>query len=439
VTANIAANWRKIATMAPTARQAYWAMLSQVVSGAAAFLTSVIVIREAGLAEFGRFSIAALLVITVKNFAEGLILAPMASIGPKLSSFSQVPYRGFVLFNALAFFVSTALFICGGFIVASWITGAEWLWTIALPVAFASAASGFSDFFRRQQFLVRAPARSFGLEAFRYALQLALLIAMVLVSPVDLSATNAIMITGLSALASSIAGYVLFGRWTLRKKMTKATWRRHWNFMRWMLPSVGFETVQTMFPFLYASAVLGEATLGVLRAAHQITSLLNLPFNALLQVIPALAAAKLAQEGLSAVRHFLRIIGGVMALATATMGLVVWLLSAEISLILGITNAADFGLILLLFMVVNVVNAFRFSNMILVNTVEQTWINLAASAIGAVAAICLSIALAPQLGEIGILITFIAVALLNWLTLHLWHRKSHRDLSKIRSPSLENQ
>jgi O-antigen/teichoic acid export membrane protein len=431
VHASIVAKLSKLKKATGRGRQAYWATLAQVVAGAAAFVTSVIIIRQVGLEEFGRFSVAALLVIIVKNFAEGLVLAPLASIGPKLNQFAIIPYRGFALSKAIVFFAFTSALILVAMVAAGVISGAAWLCTLAMPVAFASSSSGLSDFFRRQQFLIGAPVRSFILEAVRYSVQLALLLLLASFAPDELSAKSAINLTALSALCSTVLGYFFYGAWTIRLKMMRAAWFRHWNFIRWMVPSVALETVQAMFPFIYATAILGEAALGLVRAAQQITSLLNLPFNALLQVIPAFAAARMAQHGAEAARKFLAKIGKIMALATAATGMIVLLLSDQISLMLDIVETSEFGLLMLLFMTVNVLNALRFSTMVFVNTLEQTWINLAASAAGALASIFVTITLTAHYGAKTVPFAFIAVAALNWLTLYVWYKMSHPAKRKI--------
>lgn len=412
-------------------------MLSQLIAGAAAFITSVVIVRHIGLEDFGRFSIAALLIIIVKNFAEGLILAPLASIGPKLTSFAVIPYRGFALLQAVAFFVLASVLIWVSLLAAGHISGADWLFEIAVPVAFATGTSGLSDFFRRQQFLIGAPARSCSLEALRYTVQLALVIGMALITPSHLSAKSAIHITALSALCSIALGYFFYGAWTIRLKMMRAASFRHWNFIRWMVPSVAFETVQAMFPFIFATAILGEAALGLVRVAQQITSLLNLPFNALLQVIPAFAAARMAQHGADAARKYLAKIGKIMALATAVTGVIVLLLSDQISSMLDIEDTSEFGLLMFLFMTVNVLNALRFSTMVFVNTLEQTWINLAASAIGAFVSIFATIALTAHYGAKTVPFAFIAVAVLNWFTLHVWYKRLNSKNQKF-SPKIRN-
>lgn len=398
--------------------QAYWAMASQIVAGAAGFLTSVILIRELGLEEFGQFSIAALIIVIVKNFAEGLVFAPMVSIGPKISDYAIISYRGFVLFKALAFFIIAAIIVWLILIFASYITHSSWLLQSAPIVAFATATSGLSDFFRRHQFLIGAPARSFGLEALRYTLQLGSLVAIAYFALQYLSASNAILIVAFSALCSAFFGYTLFGRWNLKQRMTRAAVVRHWNFTRWMLPSLVFETVQSNFPLLYTTSVMGEAALGIVRVVQQIAALLNLPINALAQVAPAMSARIFSNNGYLETQKYLILTGRIMTALAIALSLAILLISNTISKYLEINDQYTFTILLFLFNIINVLNATRFSNLILVNTIEHTRPNLTAAIAGATVAVIFSVMLLNIIGLYVVPVALSLVAIANWIVIY---------------------
>lgn len=416
--ARIVANFRALNDMARKGQQAYWAVASQIVAGAAGFVTSVILIRQLGLEDFGRFSIAALIIIIVKNFAEGLVFAPMAAVGPKLNSFAVIPYRGFVLVTALVFFVINGGLVWSAFAFASLIIDADWLLKFAPVVAFASATSGLSDFFRRQQFLIGAPARSFGLEALRYTLQLGAIGGLASFSAQHLSALTAVAIVAGSALGSGILGYILYGSWSLNPKMTRAAGRRHWNFTRWMFPSLFFETLQSNFPLFYTTFILGEAALGLVRVVQQVAALLNLPVNSLAQVIPGIAARILSKRGLLATQTFLNLTGSIMTILAISMGFLVFVISDQLSEQMNITDYYGFKVLVGLFAFINVVNSIRFSSLVLINTTENTRANLLASMAGALVSILTSALLLNMLGEKVVPVALSLVAIVNWFVIY---------------------
>lgn len=404
-------------------RQALSAFLSQVVAAGASLLISVVVIRYLGLEEFGRFSVAALIIIIIRNLAEALIFSPMSSIGPKLNSFTTVSYRGFVLLNAIGFFFISSLIIW----LVLWVVGKAnnlpWLADISFVVGLACALSGLSDFFRRQQFIIGAPGRSFAMETLRYGLNLGLIGSILYFDPRLFTSKIAILIAAVAAFAPALWGYASYGKWVLSRKMNRAAWWRHWNFIRWMIPGVGLETVQSNFPSFYVAAALGEGGLGLVRAAQQVTAVLNLPVNALTQVIPAIAAARITKQGHLKTRKFLKIVGLSITGSSLILASIVLVASDELSSFMKIDQIGQFRVILALFLGVNIINAMRFSNLVFVNAVEMTKLNFIASLLGSAGSIISSLFLTSVIYEMAVPVSIIAVALINWISMHLLVRK----------------
>ena len=63
-----------------------WALADQIIVSGANFLTALLLARHLGPEEFGRFTLAWLVVLFVTSLQAGLIVSPMMSVGPKLDA-----------------------------------------------------------------------------------------------------------------------------------------------------------------------------------------------------------------------------------------------------------------------------------------------------------------------------------------------------------------
>ncbi len=417
--------------------QARWAMASQILTSGTNFATSVIIIRALGLQEFGRFSLGFLLLMIVRSFLDGVVLNPMASIAPKLWNSSLPAYRGFMLAKLLIFATLTSLILIVIAGPLGMVIGSPWLAQFAVALAAASFAANLADFFRRCQFISVRPARAFAIDAVRFCAQLALILALAFPLRDHFNAATAFYVMALSAGLAAILGVALYGRTTWRSPLNRIMWPRHWNFVKWMIPGVAMEAVQNAVPQFLGNALLGEAALGLIRAAQQISNILNLPVYALQQILPSMAASKLRSAGYHSMSHFLRRVGYAMSLASLVLGVLVVIASGEIAYLMGIANASRFGTLLGLFMLLNLAFALRFPSTIFINTVEDPMANSLSSALGATIAVALGWLLIARFGEIVVPIIYIILVLATWAFLSVWKRVKHQKYDEEFSAKIE--
>lgn len=402
--------------------QARWAMASQVMTSGGNFAISIIVVRTLGIGEFGRFSVAFLLITIVRNFLEGTVLNPLSSIAPKLRGTSVRAYRGFVLANAAAFGVGSSILL---FVLAKplgWSIGSPWLPDIALALAGAVLTGSMADFLRRYQFVVARPVRAFTIDFCRFVAQLTLIGVLATALRDRFTTETALYALAIANMLAVLPGSIFLGALSWRPRLNALMWPRHWNFIKWMGPTVALEALLNAVPLFAANIILGEAALGLVRVAQQITNILNMPMYALQQVLPSIAAKRLKVAGYDSMVHLLRRTAYAMAGASILLGIVIVAASAPVATIMGVDGSSSFAVLLALFMLINIINAIRFPSMVFVNTVEDPTANFVASLIGVTLSIVLSLFLIGYLGEIAVplIITFIALAI--WLTLTLWRR-----------------
>ena len=418
--------------------QARWAMTSQILTSGTNFATSVIIIRSLGLDEFGRFSLGFLLLMIVRSFLDGAVLNPIASIAPKLWSTSQPAYRGFALVKVLAFALATSAILTLTAKPLGNLIGSPWLSQLAIALAASSFTANLADFFRRYQFIEGRPAHAFAIDAVRYSVQLLAILLLAYPLHAHFDAVAALYAMALSSGLAAVVGIAVFGRITWRAPLNRIMWPRHWNFVKWMIPGVAMEAVQNAVPQFLGNALLGEAALGLIRAAQQISNILNLPVYALQQILPSMAASRLRSAGYRSMAHFLRNIGYAMGVASLALGATVILASKEIAQLMGITDASRFGTLLGLFMLLNFVFALRFPSTIFVNTVEDPRANFLSSALGATIAVVLGWLLIGRLGEVVVPVIYIILVIATWAFLVTWKRVKHEKYDEEFSVKIES-
>jgi O-antigen/teichoic acid export membrane protein len=291
-------------------RDMRWAVASQAVISGTNFLTTVILVRGLGLEAFGVFSICFLLAMMVHNFLGSFLLTPLATIGPRLRVSSLPAYRGFLLANALAFAATTSLALAALVLVVS---GSI---TLAVATAAVSATGTIAELLRRQQFALGSPARAFVVDAIRYGVQAASLLALLLIAHEALAPAAALLVLATGAAAGSLAGLRGFGNPRRHRRFWSAVWSRHWDVAKWTTPSVALDAIQTSGILLIGAALLGPAALGAVRAMQSFANVTNVVSLALQSALPSMAARVNATAGRSAM---FRMLAGVALPAVAAL------------------------------------------------------------------------------------------------------------------------
>jgi O-antigen/teichoic acid export membrane protein len=413
------------------AREPFWALMSQAVTSGANFLTAMVIVRAAGLGEFGRYSVCFLILMVSRNFLNGTVLAPMAVIAPKLRRTSAGAYRGFLMANGLAFGIGTSLVLYAISGVLGWAIAAPWLPQLGAALALANFSANGADFLRRYQFATGRAMRAFAVDAVRFSLQLGLLIALALAPGDRLDAKAAVYVLAAGSFAGCLFGLSVWGKTVWRQSLSATMWPRHANFIRWMTPGVALETLQSAIPQFAATAILGEAALGLIKAAQTITNVLNLPWNALQQVLPSMAAARLGSAGYPAMARLLRKVGYLVALASLVLAAIVAAASPEVARYANIAETGKFTALMILFLLLNLVIGVRYPMLVLVNAVEDPSGNFAAAVVGLAMSICLSATIVGPVGEASVPIIAVANALATWLVLIVWHRRKRGEYMAI--------
>lgn len=336
-----------------------WTAVSQILTSAGNLCFSVILIRNVGVEAFGTFTVFYLSIMISRNYFSALIIAPLSTLYPALAHLRPQEYSAFSLVAATT--GSTVISLVSILFVYSYglFPLSNWPQYYALPLLIATIFSCLCDFLRGHLInSMRNQAASI-LEGSRLTLQITFLAILILNSQHPVSITSSIMAIAASNVIPFAFGISSIGKISSPKNLMRSHLGGQWSTLKIMAVSTTFETLQSSGPLLIAGQILGDQAIGTIRAAQQISNLLNLPVNALLQILPSIAARTWHHEGKIALFRKLMIIF-TWASGMITIGLGILLVATDQFLLewMAIKNA-DFSLLLIAFAGVSTMSLVR--------------------------------------------------------------------------------
>lgn len=310
----------------------------QALVSAVNFLTGIVVARAVGVAGFGAFSLAWMVVLFVANLQYALVSAPMMSIGPKQDPAGTGHYFGAVFLQQGGFALLSMLAVAAG---AATIAATVPSWGIddlLAPMTAATAAYQTQDFLRRYFFTRGRAATALLIDGIGYAGQIAGLVAAAYW--LELTAANALWITAAAFAVAAAMGGALTGPLSWRSGQFGAVLQRHWRFAGWLGVSSLLQWTTAHLYFFVAGALFGATAVGALRAANTLLGLTNVLRLALHNVAPVRAAEHFARDGSAALARYVARIGRIGGWATAAIVLV---LAAAPEFWLGILFGIEFA------------------------------------------------------------------------------------------------
>lgn len=308
----------RIFAMAKRHHHVNWALLDQGMVSAANFLTTILIARHLGIEEFGRFTLAWLVVLFAASLQMAMVISPMMSIGPKQRPEDAPAYFGALFLQLLIFVTLTFLLVLAGVHFAAQIRPQWDLRVLAVPLAVTAVLFQLRDFFRRYFFTRKRPAIAFAGDAIGY---LGLLLLLFLLLPrFRFDSADVLWLVGGASAAAALTGTLFLERLSWRGNAFTGVCRRHWHFSKWMGASTLFQWVSTNLFLVVTGGLLGTAAVGALRAAETLIGVNRIFFQGLENVVPPHAAERLTQEGPPALRTYLRRVAWVGSGATILVG-----------------------------------------------------------------------------------------------------------------------
>ena len=296
-----------------------WALADQAIVSAVNFLTGIFLARFLGLAEFGRYTLAWMVVLFVSSIHHALINSPMMSIGPQQSDAESPGYFGAVVVHQICFAGLAFILLFFG-VQASGVFFPEWrVEGLALPIACASLTYLLQDFLRRYFFTRKRAVTAFANDAVAYLGRLTGLAWLFWWYHTNDIAEVLWVITASFAIATAIG---IGGLWGLdwRTHHWATTAKRNWRVARWLVGTALMQWGTGNFFMIAAASVLGAPAVGGLRAAQNIIGITHVLFLGLENAVPSQASRHFYVSGYRALSAYLRRVawlGGGLTLGAA--------------------------------------------------------------------------------------------------------------------------
>jgi len=404
------------------------AFADQALVSGANFAAGILFARSLGLFEFGRFTLAWIVVEFSASLQYAAILQPMLNVGPKQADGEAARYYDAALIQQGAFSLVCMLLVGGGAAAVARLYPSLHIGDLALPMGIAVAGHQLQFFVRRYFFARERPGIAFLIDSCRYVVQLGATIGLAISMPLAMSGPTALWIVGGSAMLAAVLGGWLVGRvhWN-RAAMTEAV-RRHWHFAKWALPSAAMYLLAGQTSMLVAGAVLGAATAGAMNAAKTILGVVNILLLALDNFAPSQASRALVLAGHEAFRTYLRRLAiGVAALTTG----VVILLNLDPGYLIHLVFGSQYnglGYLVPWYSAACFIYSMSAVLVIRAAALERTKAIFVSYASAAVVAIVFAYPLARFGGVIGILAGAVFTEIVRFVTLALQVRRVRRYL-----------
>lgn len=286
-----------------TYRETNWALVDQGVVSGVNFLTMVLLARMLGVEQFGKFSIAWLVLLFFKSLQAALVVAPMMSIGPKQSEEERAHYYGAVILQQAAIALLTFLLIAAGIWTAALLLFDLGLGGLGLALAAAAATDQLQDFIRRYLYTRERAFAACWNDIICFGSRTLLLFGMLIFA--STSGTVALwLIAGSSALAACI-GALLIEPVRFDRNFFFRICGHHWSFAKWIFGSAIFRWMSGHLIVFMSGGILGAYAVGAIRSTTNILAPVQVFLLALANIAPVKAARLFHERGASPLLRYL--------------------------------------------------------------------------------------------------------------------------------------
>ncbi len=389
--------FKRVMALRVSGAEAIWAFVGQMVMSGTNFVSTILLVRALSLDDFGRFTVCYLVTMIVRGLLSGAILTPMSIIAPRLHHPSGPAYRGFLTANALVFAALSSLLV-----YAIFSTGFSDISLLPLSVTFVTFFSVLSDYLKRYHLIYRRSLHAFLVDASRYAIQLGLLIALVTVTSFPVTIETALLALGSGSVVGTVIGLQTYHSFSYARRLwTSASWR-HIKLIRWLMPSTVLDAVQANFVPIIGASILGDSTLGLLRAAQSLAYTSNLPFLALQQIAPYVAATHLRNGDRHTMWHRQLLLMGAATIPAMLVTVFVAILSDHLLAFFYSIRATEGSMLLCLYLLINILVLVRVPFTTYLQVTEHAHHIFWSSAVASMLSVTLTYALPPLLGSAGL-------------------------------------
>jgi O-antigen/teichoic acid export membrane protein len=301
------------------ARQGYLSAIDQGVISLSNFMATIILARNVDPTQLGVYGVGFVTLRLVRAFQDGLIVQPMNVFGAGMEQdeFKHYATSTSLFQIGLALVSATVVAVCGWALTELGNdTAGPTLFALWLPFLWWQMQEYLRRMLYTRGLVLNAVINSVIANGVRIAIMI------YLVNQGTLSG-----VTGLEAIAwgSFVALFpgLWFTRqfWSRKLENLKVTWRRNWDFGRWLLGSTLTNWVAVEFYPILTAGLISFAAAGAYRALQNLVAPIHLLLRAIDTFLTPRAASLYGKNGQAALTHTLRSI--YMAIGIPILGLLI--------------------------------------------------------------------------------------------------------------------
>jgi O-antigen/teichoic acid export membrane protein len=269
------------------------ALADQVMISGSNFLTNIVLVRGLGLSEYGKYSIAYVLLLYANALQMSFVASPMLSIAPLMSGKEKRQFvSGMLAVQLLASLLVFAVFALAGAALHIFTT----FYSLPCIFAFAFCVGTFQlqDWLRRYYFLYNKGKFAIGSDFISYFVQLVLLFILWRAGHLTLFRTFQVMC--ITSVAALVMGPIT-DRLRPEIKHLRETWARCKSLSRDLLIANQVRWFGVQGVLLIGTGIVGTAAAGGLRATLSLAGPVNLVLTSIENVIPIRIAEELKRTG----------------------------------------------------------------------------------------------------------------------------------------------
>ena len=281
------------------------ALFDQILISGANFLANIVLVRGLGLHEFGKYSIAYILLLYANGTQMSFVTQPMLSVAPLLDGTDRRAFiNGMLTIQLMASSILCLVFALAGMTLR--IFNPFYSLSAVCAIALSVGAFQLQDWLRRYYFLVNKTKLAIVSDFISYVLQLIVLV--VLWRTGHLTLTSAFITIFTTSMAAIVMGPLTDRFHPTIRHLGKA-WGRCRILSRDLVIAEQVRWFGLQGLLLFASNIVGVAEAGGLRATQGLAGPVNLVITSFENVVPIRVAEELKSNGAnSAMKYAARVI-----------------------------------------------------------------------------------------------------------------------------------
>jgi O-antigen/teichoic acid export membrane protein len=301
------------------ARQGYLSAIDQGVISLSNFLATIILARNVDPTQLGVYGVGFVTLRLIRSVQEGLIVQPMNVFG---AGMEEDEFKHYATSTSL-FQIGLALVSASVVALCGWVltemgndTAGPTLFALWLPFLWWQMQEYLRRMLYTRGFVLKAVINSVIANGVRLAIMI------YLVDQGTLSGVSGLEAIAWGAFVALFPSFWFTRQfWSRELENLKVTWRRNWNFGRWLLGSTLTNWVAVEFYPILTAGLISFAAAGAYRALQNLVAPIHLLLRAVDTFLTPRAANLYGKNGHAALSHTLRSV--YLALGLPILGILI--------------------------------------------------------------------------------------------------------------------